>query len=239
MFIVGASQVTGPPGPPGPRGDAGQTGPAGPPGYPGRDGRQGEPGDPGPPGRRGPRNGGAVYVRWGKTLCPHDNNTVELVYSGIAAKTYYNHQGGGINLQCFPEDPEYSDYRSGTQGYSYVYGVEYESPIDQLGSINLNNHNIPCAVCLATTKIAVVMIPAKLTCPTGWTEEYDGYLMTSNQGHAAASTFECIDRDAEALPGSEPDENGGLFYHVEATCTGLPCDPYDPEKELTCVVCSK
>ena len=234
--------MTGPPGPPGPQGDAGQTGPPGSPGYPGRDGHQGDPGTPGPPGIPGPRNEGAVYVRWGIAQCPdsdNENDTVELVYSGLAAKTYYSHTGGGINVQCFPEDPEYSDYRSGTQGYSYAYGIEYENPISQLGSINLHDHNIPCAVCLATNKIAVVMIPAKLTCPTGWTEEYDGYLMTTYHSHNSASTFECIDEGAEAVPGSEPNENGGLFYHVEANCNGLPRDPYDPEKELTCVVCTK
>ena len=118
--------------------------------------------------------------------------------------------------------------------------MEYESPISQLGSINLHNHNVPCAVCLATTRVAVVMIPAKLTCPTGWTKEYNGYLMSAYHGHDSASTFECIDHDAEAVPGTEANTNGGIFYHIEAVCNyGLPCDPYDPEKELTCVVCTK
>ena len=113
------------------------------------------------------------------------------------------------------------------------------SPISQLGSINLHNHNVPCAVCLATTRVAVVMIPAKLTCPTGWTKEYNGYLMSAYYSHESASTFECIDHDAEAVPGTEANTDGGMFLHVEAVCNyGLPCDPYDPEKELTCVVCT-
>ena len=34
--------------------------------------------------------------------------------------------------------------------------------------------------------------------------------------------------------------NGVTFHHVEATCsTGLPCPPYDQNKELNCVVCTK
>ena len=94
-------------------------------------------------------------------------------------------------------------------------------------------------MCVATTRVAVVMIPAKLTCPSGWTREYHGYLMSEYYNHQSPSTFECIDHDAEAVPGSEADTQGGLFYHVEASCNGLPCDPYDPEKELTCVVCTK
>ena len=156
-LLVGMAQVSGPPGPPGPRGDTGPQGPIGNPGYPGlpgrdgRDGMKGEAGDvgsPGVPGPPGPRSGGTVYVRWGKTSCPNSNDT-ELVYSGLAGKARYNHKGGGGNYQCFPEDPEYSDYRGGVQGKSLVYGVEYHEPISQLGSIDLNRHNVPCAVCLA------------------------------------------------------------------------------------------
>ena len=82
-----------------------------------------------------------------------------------------------------------------------------------------------------------MMIPAKLTCPTGWTEEYSGYLMTAHRNDRSA-TFECVDSDAEAIPGTSANTNGGLFYHVEAVCNGLSCPPYDAEKELTCVVCT-
>jgi hypothetical protein len=31
----------------------------------------------------------------------------------------------------------------------------------------------------------------------------------------------------------------GLYYHVEASCNGMACPPYNAEKELGCVVCSK
>jgi len=58
----------------------------------GRDGRDGEPGPRGPQGQRGeqgvagppgPRNGGVIYIRWGKTRCPNVTGT-ELVYAGRA-----------------------------------------------------------------------------------------------------------------------------------------------------------
>ena len=52
--------------------------------------------------------------------------------------------------------------------------------------------------------------------------------------------FECVDKDQESLPGSHPDTNGVLYYHVEADCnTGLPCPPYNTYKEVNCVVCTK
>ena len=53
------------------------------------------------------------------------------------------------------------------------------------------------------------------------------------------NTFECVDKDAESIPGSAGNTDGALFYHVEATCSGLPCPPYDTQKELTCAVCTK
>ena len=53
------------------------------------------------------------------------------------------------------------------------------------------------------------------------------------------NSFECVDKDPESIPGSAADTNGALFYHVEGVCNGLPCPPYDPQKELTCAVCTK
>ena len=82
------------------------------------------------------------------------------------------------------------------------------------------------------------MIPARITCPTSWTLEYNGYLMTSNAEHNRQSTA-CVDKDAEAIPGLDADTNGALFYHTEVVCNGIECPPYDAEKELTCAVCTK
>ena len=53
------------------------------------------------------------------------------------------------------------------------------------------------------------------------------------------ATFECVDANPESVPGSASYTNGGMFYNVEASCNRMPCPPYDPEKEPTCVVCSK
>jgi len=53
------------------------------------------------------------------------------------------------------------------------------------------------------------------------------------------SMYERIDNNPDSVPGSATDTNGVLFYHVEANCNGMACPPYDPQKELTCVVCTK
>ena len=211
----------------------------GPRGGTGNKGDRGDTGLTGPQGERGPQgpaSGEAVYVRWGRTVCPSDQGT-ELVYSGRAGGSLYNHNGGGANHLCLPDDPDHLEYSSGTQGYSYIYGVEYKSSSSQpLG--NVDDHNVPCAVCHVTTRATLLMIPAKVNCPTNWTTEYTGYLMTARSIHHR-STYKCVDKDPESVPGLNSHvSNNALLYHVEPHCSGLSCPPYDREKELTCAVCS-
>ena len=56
------------------------------------------------------------------------------------------------------------------------------------------------------------MIPAKITCPKTWTTEYQGYLMTQHYAHKRNAVYECVDKDAESIPGSIAHTNGALFY---------------------------
>ena len=121
-------------------GDQGERGPPGPPGISGPRGPVGEKGSPGSPGLPGPQGehgpqgpatgGGTVYTRWGRTSCPMNQGT-DLVYSGRAGGTQYDHSGGGANLLCLPDDPEYSRYVNGIQGQSPLRGAEYLATTSQ------------------------------------------------------------------------------------------------------------
>ena len=198
-------------------------------------GRDGLPGRDGAPGPVGPKDGGATYVRWGKSSCPNIPGT-QMVYSGIAAGSWFSQSGGGVNYLCMPKDPEYKSdltYRSVSNKHSQLYGAEYELPLQ-----SIDDQNVPCAVCHVTTRSAVLLLPAKYSCPITWTREYYGYLMSEHGSHKRSS-FVCVDEDMEALPGSLANTNGALMYHVEANCKGLPCGPYNNHKELNCVVCTK
>ena len=227
-------------------GHDGLSGPAGKDGKDGRDGRDGkdgevgetgEPGIRGPPGPPGPSSGGMVYTRWGQTTCP-DTPGTELVYAGRAGGTKWNTQGGAANYLCLPENPDYLQYTAGVQGYSPVRGVEYQPNGGPLNSVAV--HDTPCAMCFTSVRVAVLMIPAKTQCPPSWTLEYTGYLM-AERAHVnhRRSMFECIDKDPESVPGSAAGTSPATLFHTEATCDELPCPPYDPQKELTCVVCTK
>ena len=138
---------------------------------------------------------------------------------------------------CMPNDPDYSTYSPGVQGYSPIYGTEYETHGGDIPLPGALDHNVPCAVC-HTQQESVLMIPAKTQCPDSWRVKYTGYLMSTHINSAHHRMYECVDRSLEAIPGSAANTNGAVFYHVEANCIGLPCGPYDPEKELTCVVCT-
>ena len=181
-----------------------------------------------------------MYTRWGRTTCPTTPGT-QLLYAGRAAGSSHGAQGGGANYICLPEQPQYSTYTAGAQGgRAFLYGAEYQTAGLDNGPLNsFHDHNIPCAVCYTSTRETVVMIPARLSCPSSWTREYYGYLMANWYGHRR-TMFECVDRNPESVPGSIANTNGALFYHVEVKCrVGIPCPPYDTQKEVTCVVCTK
>ena len=205
----------------------------------GEKGYQGEKGDQGKIGQKGEPAGslGVAYVRWGHDSCP-TNTGAQLVYSGRAGGSLWSTRGGGTNPQCLPLDPNYLKYTPGKQSYSYIYGAEYQ----QTNFIKANSQyaDVPCAVCYVPTRTALYMIPAKYTCPTGWTTEYYGYLMAErSQADHRSSFFSCIDSSVTPVIGTQLAKYGLVFYPVEGRCGSLPCPPYEETKELTCAVCTK
>ena len=244
----GLPGVKGDQGPPGSKEDQGLPGVKGEgrDGRDGRDGVQGTKGDAGAHGDKGDRglmgpkgepSGGVVYVRWGHDSCP--STGAQLVYSGRAGGSEHRHKGGGSNPLCLPLDPNYLRYQPGSQDHTFIYGTEYHRTNGLVP--NTQDADVPCAVCYVSSRTALYMIPAKYTCPTGWTTEYYGYLMSerSKHPHHHKSQFLCIDQAMETAIGSFHDHNGQLFSPVEGRCGSLPCPPYEETKELTCAVCTK
>ncbi|XP_067024585.1 uncharacterized protein [Acropora muricata] len=172
-------------------------------------------GPPGPPGMRGQK--------------------------GIIGGEHYTHYGGGSQYLCLPRNPKYDKYQNGRQMAGSVYGTEYEvsqyngNPFDR----NLHNHDAPCAVCFVKSRGSMLMMPARNDCPSGWTEEYHGYLMSAKTGHTHSTEFVCVDGNPEYVLGSKQNNNGALLYPVEGVCGSLPCPPYVEGRELTCAVCTK
>jgi len=121
-----------------------------------------------------------------------------------------------------------------------VLGTEYEVSGFNPFKENLHEHEAPCSVCFVKSRGSMPMIPARNDCPSGWTEEYHGYLMTEHWNNPKQTDFICVDEDAEYVPGTQANTIGALLYLVEGKCAGsLPCRPYVGGRELTCAVCTK
>ena len=122
-----------------------------------------------------------------------------------------------------------------------IYGAEYQTATDSNSLVHgRNDHDVPCAVCYVSNRTAVYMVPAKYTCPTGWTKEYQGYLMAEFSGNDhRRSQFTCVDSELKPANVSTVNHDGLLFYFVEGRCGSLPCPAYNQTGELSCAVCTK
>ena len=186
---------------------------------------------------------GADKVFWNTSKClfSHQSLTESYIYNilGRIGGEYYNHPGGGANYVCMPEVPQYLNYKPGRQNTAFIVGTEYQVSSFNPLSKYLNDQDAVCAACHVKTRSAKLMIPAHYNCPSGWTREYYGYLMTSYYGHKNNKDYICVDKDAEAVSASKKNQNGALLYPVSGYCGSLPCKPYVQDWELTCVVCTK
>ncbi|CAH1785171.1 unnamed protein product [Owenia fusiformis] len=187
-----------------------------------------------------------TYVRWGRTICPNSTTTL---YEGITGGSHWEKTGGGAEYKCLPLQPQWGNFNDRTARYSaLMYGVEYQveapdanpflhtnAPSD---SNSLNDREVPCVLC-AVPRVTTLMIPARNTCPSGWTQEYKGYLMADyTEGHR--TSWICVDEAPEAKEGrSRINDNQAMIYVVEAKCGSLPCSQYINGRELTCVVCTR
>ena len=179
-------------------------------------------------------------MRWGRTVCPSITGT-DLVYEGITAGTWYQTTGGGANYLCMTKHPKYfTEASTGNRGTALLYGTEYGWAGGQTSAMSrFDYHNVPCAVCEVSSRSRYLLIPGTYECPSGWTKEYEGWLMTAHSNHKGRTTFNCVDKNPESIPGSAALIHGTQLCHIEAECHGLPCPPYDQRKELSCVVCTK
>ncbi|XP_052777892.1 uncharacterized protein LOC128215225 [Mya arenaria] len=185
---------------------------------------------------------GSIYTRWGRTVCPA--NGTMLIYNGFAAGNSLNAHGPA-DFMCLSADPVWAKYDDSSQGASsMVYGTEYEFSYQfsdggaKLFGQNLQDHDAPCAVCLSSRSLSL-MIPGRSECYPGWTKEYAGYIVSGAPSQISPTNYICLDQNAETERGDARNDNGKVVYLVEAACGSLPCPPYVQNREIPCVVCTK
>ncbi|XP_065925529.1 uncharacterized protein [Magallana gigas] len=102
-------------------------------------------------------NSSVVYTRWGKKTCP---SNAELVHSGFTGGSHYTHKGAAVEPLCLPRNPEWGLYNDGYDAYkNLVFGGEYRTGSFTGNIRTVDNHDVPCALCLVRRKSVVQMFP--------------------------------------------------------------------------------
>ena len=118
-------------------------------------------------------NQGVTYIVWGRKECPEG----ETLYSGVIGGNYVRHSAGSSNQVCLPDIPSYGQYTHGVQQVGRMFGARYHtSSYSHLSYAH--GKIVKCAACYNDKSSTSIMIPASVSCPNGWTQEYYGYLMT-------------------------------------------------------------
>ena len=157
----------------------------------------------------------------------------------------------GSNYLCLPTTPQYdinntpNTGTTSTNDNSYIYGVQFQ--ISQSNLFNAqpgSQYDVYCSVCKMHGKSSVVMVPARITCPTvdgrAWKLLYRGFLMSQKQ-ILKRTEYICVDQKPD-LQKSEFSREIGYLSFVETRCASndLPCreKKYFENLELSCVVCA-
>ena len=163
------------------------------------------------------------------------------MYTGVATGTKYNTKGGTSDTLCLAGNPQYKSGDRSSSNAAQLSGVQnevYGSPAPPLR--NRFKTYLPCALCYTTTKSTSFMLPGRYTCPSGWSTEYSGYIMTEHTGSNKGGRRDtiCVDQDAEAAA-TKGRALAAMLYLMQVTCIGLDCPPFNSSIPLTCAVCSK
>ena len=152
---------------------------------------------------------GVVYTRWGESTCPE--NSTKMIFSGKLASTT------AASYLCLP--------------FHHDLQNDKEEPANQqiysnIDSTTLRTSEVPCSVCLALKQNTVLTVPAKVTCPSGWTREYYGFVIN---GSSEDGQYHCMD-------GSGGNHSKSWLDHIKVDCndfSGSGC-----HDNIECAVCT-
>lgn len=179
--------------------------------------------------------GGSAYLHAGSKRCPSAHKTL---YSGALAGSYYGHRGSGADLVCMTSVPRYLSTNSGNAAGAIVYNTEYEFSNAAFPSlIAKHDYDVPCSWCQRPlSRSHSLTVPAKRECPSGFTAEFYGFLVSERHNHGKG-TYICLPATANIM-GSKSNQNGALLYQVEMAESGRPVGHgYIKSGMLACVQC--
>lgn len=146
--------------------------------------------------------------------------------------------GSGSSWECFPDSyvtPDNANTNDDAQR-GKIYGVELISADPPFDS-SKEGKAILCSVCQLYTRNAIVMVPGTHTCPSGYTEQYKGYIVAAgSSSNNIPQDYVCLDENVDV--GTESGNNQAKAYPVQVKCGALDCGTYPDNAEIKCIVCS-
>ena len=143
-------------------------------------------------------------------------------------------------MLCLPPIPQYTPGQYNEAGSSqegYLYRSEYNTATGGVASMQaLHGQEVPCAVCRRASPTAKsLMVPGQITCPSGFTADFQGYLFAPSTGNNRGD-YLCMDANAEGV-GSSGVENGNRLSPVEVGTGSAAPEYYSQGYEVACVHC--
>ena len=144
---------------------------------------------------------------------------------------------GGSNYLCLPEDPEFL-------ATTYVLQVSRSFVPDSMGLSNETfdsphawKFNVPCSTCHTSARGDAIMIPGKISCM------HQGVLMATSWLYHYHTSFECVDVNAESVPGSACCwfvMQDLRMYVLPLKCLAMvwKCDPYTLKASSSALWCA-
>lgn len=83
-------------------------------------------------------------------------------FVGFTGGSHYTHKGAAVEPICLPKNPEWGLYNDGHDGAkNYVYSADYGTGSFTGYIKTIEDHDVPCAVCLVRRKSVVQMFPGR------------------------------------------------------------------------------
>lgn len=146
--------------------------------------------------------------------------------------------GHGANYQCLPTAPVYGNFNTTENDARSAISVATIKDDTNVIDSALDSQVLQCSYCQTLSAFVVRMLVGTKSCPTGWTAEYTGYLISSKEESSRCSMgYACLASSPNTLANSDTTGTSEV-YLVEQECGALPCGTYTNYEEVACTVCS-
>lgn len=155
------------------------------------------------------------------------------------AGSSFDGTGNGANYQCLPTSPVYDAFNTSANANRAGISVATLATDGSVLASNLNEKIIQCSMCQTITANTVTMLIGNNTCPSSWTTEYTGYLVSEQETSGRTGKgYACLKENPDLIDNSSGKTNTATVNLVEHECGALPCGTYTNYQEVACIVCS-